>query len=88
MAFSFASGLGGAKAEDWRDGAYPYARQHHHVCQEKAVRLWKFEHAVTRDHKLTKDELVLVALLKADLDKTCGGYRLRRVRELQHGGWR
>lgn len=87
-ASSLVIGFSGAKAEDWREGAYPYAKQHHRVCQEKAMRLWRFEHAVTADHKLTTGELVVVAALKRDLDNTCSGYRLRRVRELRHGAWR
>ena len=82
-----AVGVMGAEAQEWRKGAYPYAREHHRTCQAKAMRLWRYERAVTADHKLTKGELVLVAALKRDLDKTCGRYRLHRVRQLRHGEW-
>ena len=74
-------------AAEWRKGAFPYAKQHHRVCQAKAIRLWRFERRAVSDHKLTKGELALVIALKRDLDKTCGRYRLGRVTALKPGGW-
>jgi hypothetical protein len=57
--------------------AYPYARHHHHVCQQKAIRLHQYERRAARDGRISHSERDVIRALQRDLDRTCGGFRHR-----------
>ena len=56
-------------------GTHPYEARHHSICQEKAIRLYGFEHRAAADGKITHREREIIRELQHDLDRTCGRYR-------------
>lgn len=56
---------------------YPYARHHHHSCQEKAMRLHQYERRAARDGRISHSEREVIRALQHDLNRSCGGYRHR-----------
>jgi hypothetical protein len=66
-----------AQYAPWQQGAYPYARRHHHVCQEKARRLFQYERRAASDGRISRSEREVIRDLERDLNRTCGGYRHR-----------
>ena len=63
--------------QTWAKGSHPYAQRNHSVCQDKAIRLHKYEHRAASDGVLTRAERQTIVALKRDLDRTCGRYRWR-----------
>ncbi len=61
----------------WAKGSHPYAQRHHSVCQDKAIRLHRYENRAASDGVLTRVERQNIVALKRDLDRTCGRYRWR-----------
>ncbi len=72
-------GATGASAQyaPWNQGNHPYARRHHSVCQDKAIRLHQFERRAASDGRISPNERQTIFALKRDLDRTCGRYRHR-----------
>jgi hypothetical protein len=66
-----------AQGSSWSRDRYPYAQRYHAVCQEKAQRLYRFEHRSARDGVLTFEERRTISALQRDLDGTCGRFRWR-----------
>ena len=46
-------------------------------CQDKAARLRDFDRRAASDGRVTRDERRTHDKLRADLDRTCGGFRMR-----------
>ena len=63
----------------WGPGRFPYAERHHNICQEKAQRLHMFERRAASDGRIDRREQRIIAELRYDLNRTCGGFR--------HRGW-
>ena len=61
----------------WSKEGHPYAQRHHSVCQDKAIRLHRYENRASSDGVLTRSERQNIVALKRDLDRTCGRYRWR-----------
>lgn len=66
-----------AQYRPWHRDHHPYAREHHHMCQDKADRLHRFERRAARDGRISRDERILMRDLERDLDRSCGRYRWR-----------
>jgi hypothetical protein len=63
---------------EWRRGDHPYARPQHGSCQAAARRLANYERRAYRDDgRLVLSERRVMADLRRDLDRRCGGYRWR-----------
>lgn len=82
--FVIAAGLIGAFAASaaqaqpvpaWEKGRFPYARERHNVCVDKARRLHDFERRASADGRLSRSERSTMAVLQRDLDRTCGRFR-------------
>lgn len=71
------AGTSFASAEPWHRDRFPYEERHHAVCQEKAHRLWEYEHRAKADGHLSHREREIIRELEFDLDRTCGRYRWR-----------
>ena len=61
----------------WRRDEHPYAERRHHICQEKARRLHDFDRRAAADGRIDRREREIHNRLRADLDRTCGGFRWR-----------
>lgn len=61
----------------WERGRYPYAREHHGICIDKARRLHGFERRAAADGRLSHRERQIIFELRRDLDLTCGRFRWR-----------
>jgi hypothetical protein len=61
----------------WRQSDHPYAERRHKICQEKAWRLRDFDRRAAADGRLSWRERRIHDSLRADLDRTCGGFRWR-----------
>jgi hypothetical protein len=54
-----------------------YSQRNHRVCQEKSHRLHSYERHASDDGYLSGRERRIIASLKGDLARTCGGHRWR-----------
>jgi hypothetical protein len=63
---------------NWEHGKFPYAKQQHSVCFEKARRLNGYEMRAKSDGRLTRSERATMASLQRDLDRSCGRFRWQR----------
>jgi hypothetical protein len=61
----------------WRQGEHPYAERRHKACQDKAWRLREFDRRAAADGRVSPRERRIHDALRADLDRTCGGFRWR-----------
>lgn len=66
-----------AQPAPWSKEAFPYAKKHHSVCQDKAQRLRSYEMRAKADGRLTKRERDTMRTLERDLDRTCGRFRMK-----------
>ena len=66
-----------AQYAGWRQDLHPYEARHHHMCQEKAMRLHNYERRAARDGRLDRRERATIEALERDLNRTCGGFRHR-----------
>ena len=61
----------------WTKADHPYAERRHKVCIKKAWELREFDRHAAADGWFSPREKRTHAVLKADLDRTCGGFRWR-----------
>jgi hypothetical protein len=75
--FAIGAGVTAANARDgdWSKDKFPYAKQHHKACQERALRLYGLEKRAKGGGKLSWSERARVKYLELRLNRTCGGYR-------------
>lgn len=66
-----------AQRYEWRQDRYPYARQYHAMCQDKAERLHIIHRRAKADGRISWRERRLVQALERDLDRSCGRFRWR-----------
>ena len=61
----------------WKKTEFPYGERMHRVCVRKAWELREFDRHAAADGWFSPRERRTHVALKADLDRTCGGYRWR-----------